>query len=46
MLEQYRKKAKTNIAKEKLKIMQDYYKQLKGMETLFEKWRKDLENLK
>jgi len=46
MIKKYKEKAKTNIAKEKLEIMETYYNQLKDMEKLFDKWGKDLENLK
>jgi DNA-binding transcriptional regulator GbsR (MarR family) len=46
IIEKYSKKVKTNEDKEKLKIVENYYKQLKDFEKLLEKWKKDLENLK
>lgn len=46
LISKYKKKAKTNIDKEKLKIIEDYYNQLIEFEKLINKWRKDLENLK
>ena len=46
IIDEYEKKAKTKIDKEKLEIMKGYFKQLLSFEKLFDKWQQDLENIK
>jgi DNA-binding transcriptional regulator GbsR (MarR family) len=45
VLEKYRKKAKSDYEKKKLKIAENYYTQLQEIEKYLNNWQKDLEKL-
>ena len=45
IIEKYKKKARNDEEKRKLKILEDYLKQVQDFEFILEKWRKDLEKL-
>jgi len=45
IIEKYKKKVKNEGEKRKLKILEDYLKQVHDFEFILEKWRKDLEKL-
>jgi len=45
LIKKYKNKAKDDVAKQKLKIVEDYLRQMLIFEKLIKKWRKELEEL-
>ncbi|MBL7054378.1 hypothetical protein ISS05_01320 [Candidatus Woesearchaeota archaeon] len=45
IIEKFKKKVKDDKSKKKLKILENYYKQVKNFEIILEKWRIDLEKM-
>lgn len=45
LIREYKSKVKTKEGKDKVKIMEDYYRQMLSFEKILEKWQKDLENI-
>lgn len=45
IIRKYKKKARDEKSKQKLKIIENYYSQIKKFENILEDWRKDLEKL-